>query len=105
MAWLILGLAGLLEIGFALCLQASEGFTQHRWTAATAVIGVASFYCLSRALVSLPVGTAYAVWTGIGAAGAALVGILAKGEPATPFRIMGITLIIAGVAALRLGGK
>jgi quaternary ammonium compound-resistance protein SugE len=102
MAWVWLGLAGLLEIGFALCLQASAGFTRPTWVAATAASGVASFYMLSLALRTLPVGTAYAVWTGIGAAGVAIVGIAVKGEPATPLHLVAIALIILGVACLRL---
>lgn len=102
MAWLYLLLAGTLEIAFALCLQASEGFTRAAYVAATIATGGASFFLLSLALKTLPVGTAYAVWTGIGAAGVALVGILAHGEPPTPLRIGAIALIILGVAGLRL---
>ncbi|MEB3222655.1 MAG: multidrug efflux SMR transporter [Candidatus Sericytochromatia bacterium] len=105
MAWLHLGLAGLLEVAFALCLQASAGFTRPAWVVATAVSGLASFYLLSLALRTLPVGTAYAVWTGIGAAGVAFVGLVVKGEPATPLRLAALTLIVAGVAALRLAGE
>lgn len=105
MAWLHLLLAGTLEIAFALCLQASAGFTRPSYALATIATGGASLYLLSLALRTLPVGTAYAVWTGIGAAGVALVGILAKGEPATPLRLAALALIVAGVAGLRLAGE
>jgi quaternary ammonium compound-resistance protein SugE len=102
MAWLLLGIAGILEIAFALCMKASEGFT--RWVPGlfTVAAGLASVVLLSMALRSLPVGTGYAVWTGIGAAGTAVLGMLLLGDPISPPRIFCILLILAGVIGLKL---
>jgi quaternary ammonium compound-resistance protein SugE len=104
MAWLLLIVAGIFEVGFALALKASEGFTRLVPSLTFLAFGAASLGLLSLALRDLPVGTAYAVWTGIGAAGTALVGILALSEPATALRIGAIGLIVLGVAGLRLAG-
>ncbi len=102
MVWLVLIVAGALETAMAVALKASAGFS--RWTpsALFLVFGCASFGLLSLALRSLPVGTAYAVWTGIGAAGTALVGILYLGEPATALRLACLGLIVAGIVGLKL---
>ena len=103
MAWLYLICAGVLEIVFALGLKYSQGFTR-LWPSLVFVVGGAgSFYLLTRALQTLPVGTAYAVWTGIGAAGTALVGIAFLGESGSVLRLLSILLIIVGVIGLRLG--
>jgi quaternary ammonium compound-resistance protein SugE len=102
MAWVYLVAAGLLEIVFALGLKFSEGFTRWRPTVVFLVGGAGSFYLLTRALQTLPVGTAYAVWTGIGAAGTAIVGMLFLEEPRTVARLLSIVLIVAGVVGLRL---
>jgi quaternary ammonium compound-resistance protein SugE len=102
MAWVLLIVAGFFEVGFALGLKLSEGFTRPWPTAGMVVSGALSFFLLSRAMRSLPVGTAYAVWTGIGAAGAVALGILFLKEPAGIFRVGAIALILAGVVALRL---
>ncbi len=102
MAWIYLLVAGVFEIGFALGLKYSEGFTRLWPTLGMAVSGVISFYLLSVAMKSLPVGTAYAVWTGIGAAGTAILGILFLKESGDVFRVISITLIVAGVIGLRL---
>jgi quaternary ammonium compound-resistance protein SugE len=102
MAWLQLVLAGILEIAFALGMKASEGFTRLVPSLVTVVSGLSSVALLSFALRSLPVGTGYAVWTGIGAAGTAIVGIAALGESATPMRILCISLILAGAIGLRI---
>lgn len=104
MAWLLLIVAGLFEVGFALALKASAGFTRLVPSLTFLAFGAVSLGLLSLALRDLPVGTAYAVWTGIGAAGTALVGILALNEPATALRVGAIAMIIAGVAGLRLAG-
>ncbi len=101
MAWIYLVVAGLLEIVFALSLKYSQGFTRLWPSVGFAVAGAGSFYLLTQALRTLPVGVAYAVWTGIGAAGTALVGILYLGEPATALRLFCIALIITGVVGLR----
>src|SRR6195952_3373100 len=102
MAWTLLGLAGLLEIAFAFAMKSSAGFTRlvpALWTIGT---GLSSVCLLSFALRTLPVGTGYAVWTGIGAAGTAIVGIVVLGDSAAPLRMLCIGLILAGVIGLKL---
>jgi quaternary ammonium compound-resistance protein SugE len=105
MAWVYLFSAGLIEIAFALSLKQSEGFSRPAWVAATVLAGAASLILLSLALRSLPIGSAYAVWTGLGAAGTAIVGMLVLGEATNAFKVASIVLIIAGVAGLRLAGS
>lgn len=102
MTWILLFVAGLFEIGFALGLKFSEGFSRLWPTLGMVLAGATSFYLLSTAMKSLPAGTAYAIWTGIGAAGTAAVGILLLGESASPLRIASLALIVAGVIGLRL---
>ena len=104
MAWAWLSAAGLSEIAWVILLKQADGFTR-LWPslAVTAILGI-SFFCMSQALRTLPMGTVYAVWTGIGAAGGMLWGIAMLGEPATAIRIVCIALILAGVAGLRVGG-
>lgn len=102
MPWIALLVAGLFETCFAVALKLSDGFSRPIPTAVFAVCAVASFALLSWSLRSLPVGTAYAVWTGIGAVGTAIVGMVALDEPTDIARIAAITLVIAGVAGLRL---
>ncbi len=102
MAWVYLLVAGVLEIGFAFGLKYSEGFTRLWPTIGMAVSGALSFYLLSVSLKTLPVGTAYAVWTGIGATGTAILGILLLSESGDVFRVLSILLIVAGVVGLRL---
>lgn len=104
MAWLILFLAGLLEILWSVSLKASQGFTRPWPTAVAWVAMVLSFVVLSFAMRDLPLGTAYVVWTGIGAVGAAALGIWLFDEPATLARLACIGLIVAGIAGLRLLG-
>ena len=93
--------AGLFETGFAVMLKLSHGFTRILPTVLFCVFALASFGLLNLALKDLPVGTAYAVWTGIGAAGTATVGILALGEPADALRIAAISLIVIGAIGLQ----
>ena len=100
--WVRVWVAGLLEVAWAIGLSYSQGFTRLVPSVVTVVCAGASFWLLSRAMVDLPVGTAYAVWVGIGAVGAALLGIVLFGEPANAGRILGILLIVAGIAALKL---
>ena len=101
MAWVYLFIAGLLETFWALCLKQSEGFTR-LWPSIGFLIGGGlSFLLLAVALRSLPVGTAYAVWTGIGAAGTAIVGIVFFGESRDLLRIVCLVLIVAGVVGLK----
>ncbi len=101
--WLWLLLAGLAEIGWVILLKQSEGFTRLWPSLATGATIVASFLSMSQALKVLPMGTVYAVWTGIGAAGGVLWGIALQGEPAGWLRIVCVILILAGVAGLKLG--
>ena len=102
MAWAFLCIAGLLEIGFAFAMKSSEGFTRLIPGLLTVGTGLSSVVLLSLAMRTLPMGTGYAVWTGIGAAGAALLGIVLLGDAASPLRILCIVLILAGVIGLKL---
>jgi quaternary ammonium compound-resistance protein SugE len=104
MAWAFLLLAGLLEIGWAVGLKYSEGFTRPGITLLTVLTMIASFLLLAQALKTIPVGTGYAVWTGIGAAGTAIVGMLLLGEPREAGRLACIVLILAGVTGLKILG-
>jgi quaternary ammonium compound-resistance protein SugE len=102
MAWLYLFLAGLLEIGWALGLKHTAGFTRLWPSLLTGLSMVASLGMLGLALNALPLGTAYAVWTGIGTVGTAILGILLYGEPATVARLACIGLVLAGIVGLKL---
>lgn len=102
MAWVTLGAAGLFEIGFVIGLKFTDGFTRLVPSLLTAVAGGVSFYLLSVALRTLPVGTAYAVWTAIGASGAVLVGVVLLDEPAGMLRIIAVAVVLGGVVMLRL---
>ncbi len=104
MTWALVILAGLLEVGFAAALKQSDGFTEPVPTVLFVVLGAASFILLSRALRSLPIGSAYAVWTGIGGAGTAIVGMVFLSEPVEVVRLVSIALIVSGVVGLQLGG-
>jgi quaternary ammonium compound-resistance protein SugE len=102
MSWFFLFFAGLFEIGWAIGLKYTEGFTRPLPTAFTVASMIVSLALLGLALKALPVGTAYAVWTGIGTVGTALLGIWLLGEPATAVRLACIGLIVAGIAGLKL---
>lgn len=104
MAWVLLVLAGLTEVAMALSLKLSNGFSHLWWTVSFGVTAVLSFGLLAYALKSLDVGTAYAVWTGIGAAGTALLGMLLMGDDVSVLRLASIGLIITGVIGLHLAG-
>jgi quaternary ammonium compound-resistance protein SugE len=99
--WLIILIAGLLETGWALGLKYSEGFTKPIPSVLTVIGAGASFYLLSLAMKDIPVGTAYAVWVGIGAVGTAIAAVFLFQEPVSAMRVAGIGLIIAGIAALK----
>ena len=101
MAWMMLCIAGILEIGFAFGMKSSEGFTRLMPSLLTVASGLSSVVLLSLALRTLAMGTGYAVWTGIGAAGTAIVGMMVLGESAAPMRLLCIVLIVAGVIGLR----
>lgn len=102
MPWLHLIIAGLLEVAWAIGLKQTEGWTRLLPSVTTALLMMASFFFLSLALRSLPLGTAYAIWTGIGAVGTALIGIIVFDEPRTAARLVCIVLIVAGIVGLKL---
>ncbi|MES2643816.1 MAG: quaternary ammonium compound efflux SMR transporter SugE [Myxococcota bacterium] len=102
MSWILLVLAGLLETGWAIGLKYTEGFSKPVPTVLTVVAMVASMGLLGLALRDLPVGTAYAVWVGIGAFGTAVLGILLFGEPATPARLFFLVLLAVAIAGLKV---
>ncbi len=102
MAWILLAIAGVFEVGWAIGLKYTEGFTR-LWPSIGTVAAMAlSLFCLGLALRTLPVGTAYAVWTGIGAVGTAILGIVLFGESAAAARLVCIGLIVAGIVGLKL---
>ncbi|WP_417456936.1 DMT family transporter [Kordiimonas sp.] len=102
MAWILLLIAGVLEVVWAYFMKQSEGFTRLVPTGIMTVAMVASFGLLALAMRSLPLGTAYAVWTGIGAIGAFVVGVVILDEHINVGRILGVTLIVAGLVVLKL---
>ena len=102
MSWLILVLAGLFEMVWAIALKYTEGFTR-LWPSVGTVVAMAiSLWLLGIAMRTLPVGTAYAVWVGVGAAGTVILGIILLGEPASPARLVCVGLILAGIVGLKL---
>ena len=105
MPWLILFVAGLLEVVWALMLKQSEGFSKPGPTAVFVIALLFSMFLLSQALKSLPVGTAYAVWTGIGAAGTAILGMLLLGESRDIVKLVSLVMIVAGIIGLRLSSS
>lgn len=102
MAWILLSIAGIFEIAFAFGMKWSQGFTRLMPALFTVVTGLTSLVLLSRSLRTLPVGTAYAVWTGIGAAGTAILGMAVLGDSVAPMRVLCVCLILAGVIGLKL---
>jgi quaternary ammonium compound-resistance protein SugE len=102
MAWAWLTMAGLLEVVWAVGLKYTEGFTRPLPSIITAAAMIASVYFLSLALRTIPIGTGYAVWTGIGAVGVAIFGMVMFGEPSNVLRVGSILLIVAGIAGLKL---
>jgi quaternary ammonium compound-resistance protein SugE len=105
LAWLYLILAGLLEVLWAFGMKASQGFSRPVWTIVTVAGMAASVGLLGLAMRSLPLGTAYAIWTGIGALGAFVLGIAVLGEAATPLRLVSAALILAGLVGLKLASS
>ena len=99
--WAIVAIAGLMETGWALGLKYSEGFTRLWPTVVTIVLALGSFYLLSLAMKTLPVGTAYAVWVGIGAIGTAVAAVFLFAEPVNVMRVAGVLLILSGIVALK----
>jgi quaternary ammonium compound-resistance protein SugE len=102
MAWFILFLGGMCEVGWLITLKYTEGFTRLLPSIATLALMLASIGCLGIAVKTIPMGTAYAVWTGTSIAGAAIVGICFFGESTTSLRLVSIALILAGVIGLRM---
>jgi quaternary ammonium compound-resistance protein SugE len=102
MAWIYLTIAGLFEIGFTTSLKLSENFSVGKWTAAFFVCISLSFHFLNQAIKTIPMGTAYAVWTGIGAVGTAIVGIMFFAEPSYFLRVFFIALLIGSIIGLKL---
>jgi len=102
MAWVLLVLAGLLEVVWAIGLKYTEGFTRLWPSVWTLAAMLASFWLLGIAMKSLPVGTAYAVWVGVGAVGTVILGIVLLGEPANAGRMASVALIVAGIVGLKL---
>ena len=101
MAWIYLLVAGLFEVVWAIGLKYTQGWTRLWPSVGTVVAMVVSFWCLSQALKTIPIGTGYAIWTGIGAIGVATVGIVLFAESASPARLACIALIVAGVVGLK----
>ena len=102
MSWILLFIAGLFEIAWAIGLKYTDGFTRLWPTVGTVLAMIASVALLGLAMRTLPVGTAYAVWTGIGAVGTVLLGIVLMGDPAGAGRLVSVGLIVAGIVGLKL---
>lgn len=105
MAWIYLIVAGLFEISFTTCLKLSDNFTQLKWSVGFFVCITASFFLLNKAIATIPMGTAYAVWTGIGAVGTVIVGMILYKEPADFWRLFFIFLLIGSIIGLKLVSK
>ena len=105
MAWIFLLLAGVLEVVWAFLMKASDGFTRPWPTIGTIAFMIVSFGLLSISMKTLPLGTAYVIWTGVGAVGAFVVGIAVLGEPVTPMRVIGAVLIVSGLVVLKLASS
>lgn len=101
MNWIILIIAGLFEVGFTTCLKLSNNFSNLKWTSGFLVCCLLSFYFLNKATQTLPLGTAYAVWTGIGAVGTVIIGILYFDEPASFWRLFFIATLIGSILGLK----
>ncbi|MCO4888089.1 multidrug efflux SMR transporter [Cupriavidus sp. WGtm5] len=102
MAWIYLVIAGVLEVLWAYSMKLSDGFSRPGYSAITIVAMIASFALLSLSMKSLPLGTAYTIWTGIGAVGAFLVGLFVLGEPASAARILAAVLIVSGLVMMKV---
>jgi len=102
MAWIYLVLAGLLEVGFAVALKLSEGLSRFWPSVAFVLLGIASFMLLTRAMAAIPLGTAYAIWTGIGAVGTVLVGIIWFGDPVSGPRLFFLATLLCSLVGLKL---
>lgn len=101
-AWLMLGVAGVLDVGWAISMKYAEGYTRPGWSIASLGLLAAFVFLLGRALKVLEVGVAYSVWTGIGAAGTFVMGVVLFGEALSAMKVAGIVLVLMGIAALKL---
>lgn len=104
-AWLILIVAGFLETGWAIGLKYTEGFTRPLWSIVTIILIIASMFLLGVAANQLPIGTAYAVWTGIGAFGAAVIGIIVLKESVNPLRLLFLALLLVSIIGLKFSSS
>ena len=102
MPWVWLIIAGILEVAWVIGLKYADGFTRFWPSVATVLLMLASFWCLAQAVRGLPLGTSYAIWTGIGAVGTAILGIILFKEPATAARVACMALIVGGIVGLKL---
>jgi quaternary ammonium compound-resistance protein SugE len=102
LAWIALVASGLIDVAWALAMKKADGFANPRWSAISLVLLALFVYLLTKALQVLPVGTAYAVWTGIGAAGTVLAGIVLFAEPASPLRVFFIATVVMGIVGLKV---
>lgn len=102
MPWVWLIIAGILEVAWAVGLKYADGFTRFWPSVATVLLMLASFWCLAQAVRGLPLGTSYAIWTGIGAVGTAILGMILFKEPATAARVACMALIVGGIVGLKL---
>ncbi|HWK65121.1 MAG TPA: multidrug efflux SMR transporter [Rhizobiaceae bacterium] len=102
LAWLLLIAAGLLDVAWAVSMKYAEGYTRLGWSLASILLLGAFVYLLGRALEAIPLGTAYAVWTGIGAAGTVLAGVILFGEALSGLRLAGVAVVLAGIVMLKL---
>lgn len=102
LAWIALVVSGLIDVAWALAMKKADGFANPLWSAISLGLLAVFVYLLTRALQVLPVGTAYAVWTGIGAAGTVVAGILLFAEPASPLRLLFIAMVVAGIVGLKV---
>ena len=102
LAWAALVAAGLLDVAWAVAMKYADGYTRPGWSVVSLLLLAAFVFLLGRAFQALPVGTAYAVWTGIGAVGTVLMGVALFGETLNPLRLAGIGLVLAGIVALKL---
>lgn len=100
--WLILVVAGSFEVGFTTCMKLSEGFTQIKYTLGFIFFSILSLFLLNKAILQIPLGTAYAVWTGIGAFGTAIIGMLFFKDPLSLLRVLFLTLLIGSILGLKL---
>jgi len=102
LAWTLLVIAGALDVAWAVSMKYAEGYTRLGWTVASVLLLAAFVYLLGKVLEVLPVGTAYAVWTGLGAAGTVIMGVVLFGETLGPLKLGGVVVVLAGIAMLKL---